>query len=64
MDKVRFHISGAGIAGDPQKLLVGVSDDRRINRLFNSNWLICMRYAKYKILKELEILTGRKHVEK
>jgi len=61
--KVSFHISTAGIAGDPHKLLIAETGSRTEREMFNSNSLWSLRRAKRRLMKRLEILTGRKPVE-
>lgn len=62
--KVKFHISTAGEAGDPHKLLVGTAEDKRWEgAIFKNGSLWSLRRAKKKILKTFETSTGRKHVE-
>lgn len=62
--KVKFHISTAGEAGNPHKLLVGTAEDKKLeSALFTEGSLWSLKRAKRKILKKFEILTGRKHIE-
>lgn len=65
--KVTFR-TYCGLAGDLQELLIGETADYRINRLIprvGPNWyrLWRMRRAKKAILREFELITGRKHGE-
>ena len=65
--KIHFY-TYCGEAGDLQELLVGVSPSgRKVYQLFTRVGffhLFNLRRAKKKILKEFEILTGRKSEEK
>jgi hypothetical protein len=64
--KIKFRIF-QGIAGDLQKLLIGESESGlSISRLYNDTGIFRLRNlrrAKKEILKEFELLTGKKTFE-
>lgn len=59
---ISLHVSGAGVAGDSQKLLVGViSDGRKLYEMFDSMALFPMwaiRRARKRLLNQVELTCG------
>ncbi len=58
-----LRISSAGIAGDPDKLLYLKGENgTELHRMFNSNSLLSLRFARWRLKREFELLTGQKPI--
>lgn len=57
METIKFYISCAGVAGDPNKLLVAVDPSGNIYyHMFNDNSNISLWLAKRRLIKRIKLL--------